>query len=67
MQIAGFKPFDRVLVRNNVAEKWQARYYSSYESWSDRPYHTTSGFVHTFIYCIPYEGNEDKLGKVTAS
>ena len=51
-----FKPFDKVLVRNNDATKpWKADIYLGYEKNISCPYRCTRG---NYIRCIPYEGNE---------
>jgi hypothetical protein len=61
--IQGFKPFDRVLVRNTNDAKWRARHFASYTTkeekpdyWQVYPYIVSSGAPYQ--YCIPYEGNE---------
>jgi hypothetical protein len=61
--IQGFKPFDRVLVRNTHDNKWRPRHFASYTTkeekpdyWQVYPYIVTSGAPYQ--YCIPYEGNE---------
>lgn len=53
-----FKPFDKVLVRNDKVEKWRASLFSNIN---------TSCYSYTCInaryrYCIPYEGNEHLIG-----
>lgn len=57
-----FKPFDKVLVRNNTDEEWSLSLFSYYdEKDGDFPYICLNrGYYH---YCIPYEGNEYLLGK----
>ena len=57
-----FQPFDKVLVRDNVTDRWIPRFYSwnSYEVNEDYPYEITSGAAYK--YCIPYEGNEHLVG-----
>ena len=55
-----FKPFDKVLVRDDEDEVWKADYFSHYE-WDDKiaPYVCVGSY---FRQCIPYEGNEHLLG-----
>lgn len=53
-----FKPFDRVLVRDNDGDYWEPELYGYYEAKSD----CHSCLAGTYAYCIPYEGNEDLLG-----
>lgn len=55
-----FKPFDKVLVRDNEEREWYANYFSHYRGDNkDFPYACFSNF---FRFCIPYEGNEHLLG-----
>lgn len=61
-----FKPFDKVLVRDEKSAPWLCAFFS-YEL-DDRiigkkKYVTTS--CDRWCYCIPYEGNKEKCGKVT--
>lgn len=57
-----FKPFDKVLVRDALTAKWRCNIYSHYnDKDKDFPYICV---FNNFKYCIPYEGNEDKVGKV---
>lgn len=58
-----FNPFDKVLVRDSPTAKWRCNIYSHYNTREDEefPYICIND---TFKYCIPYEGNEDKVGKV---
>lgn len=55
-----FKPFDKVLVRDDEDEVWKADYFSHYE-WDDKiaPYVCVGSY---FRQCIPYEGNQHLLG-----
>lgn len=55
-----FKPFDKVLVRDDEDEVWKADYFSHYE-WDDKiaPYVCVGSY---FRQCIPYEGSEHLLG-----
>lgn len=63
-----FKPFDKVLVRDAGGMPWRASFYSHDESVIFGNTESTTYSVTTsgqWKYCIPYEGNEDKVGKVT--
>lgn len=54
-----FKPFDKVLVRDDINEKWILSIFSCYEDEDkDFPYVCLNG---RYCYCIPYEGNEHLL------
>lgn len=56
-----FKPFDKVLVRDDKSDAWKADFFSNYgESNECTPYVCVSDFFYKF--CIPYEGNEHLLG-----
>ena len=58
-----FKPFDKVLVRNDTNEKWSINLFSYYDEENKHcPYFCLDG---RYIYCIPYEGNEYVLGTTT--
>lgn len=52
-----FKPFDKVLVRDDINEKWILSIFGCYEDEvdADFPYVCLNG---RYCYCIPYEGNE---------
>lgn len=52
-----FKPFDKVLVRDYIDEKWILSIFGCYEDEvdADFPYVCLNG---RYCYCIPYEGNE---------
>lgn len=52
-----FKPFEKVLVRDNRNEVWRAAFFSYINEY--KRYVTTS---MAWKYCIPYEGNEHLLG-----
>ena len=54
-----FKPFDKVLGRNEKDEVWEAELFSHYREESQYPFRCI-GFARK--YCIPYEGNEYLLG-----
>ena len=54
------KPFDKVLVRDGVNEKWSINLFSYYdEEVENFPYICQNS---GYRYCIPYEGNEYLLG-----
>ncbi len=56
-----FKAFDRVLVRDEDQEQWQAALYDQYITRNGKfPHHVISGAC--FAQCIPYEGYEHLLG-----
>ena len=58
-----FKQFDKVLVRNATNEKWSINLFSYYNEENKYfPYVCLDG---SYIYCIPYEGNEYVLGTTT--
>lgn len=54
-----FKPFDKVLGRNEKDDVWEADLFSHYRKESQYPFRCI-GFSRK--YCIPYEGNEHLLG-----
>lgn len=54
-----FKPFDKVLVRDNERFKWKCAFYSHFEPFSIYPHVTSIG---TYKMCIPFEGNEHLVG-----
>lgn len=54
-----FKPFDKVLGRNEKDDVWEAELFSHYREGSQYPFRCI-GFSRK--YCIPYEGNEYLLG-----
>lgn len=55
-----FEPFQKVLVRDDYDDVWQADYFSHYEE-GDKiaPYVCVGSY---YKLCIPYEGNEHLLG-----
>ena len=54
-----FKPFDKVLVRDNGYGVWRVAHFSHYDSEREYPYVTTAcGYKQ----CVSYEGNEYLLG-----
>lgn len=54
-----FKPFDKVLVGNYDNTVWFANYFSHYKD--NNGYHYAC-IDDSYIFCIPYEGNEHLLG-----
>lgn len=56
-----FKPFDKVLMRDESNSKWRPFFFSNYTGDKDYPYKAIgdSGYAK----CIPYEGNEHLLMK----
>lgn len=54
-----FKPFDKVLVRDHHEHPWKARFFEAYTTKGPCHFQTTDSTC--WKYCIPYEGNEDKL------
>ena len=53
-----FKPFEKVLVRDDYEDEWRASFFSHIREGLSR--YVTTGLVWKF--CIPYEGNEHLLG-----
>ena len=59
-ELVKLRPFERVLVRDNIYSNWEINFYSHVsEDNYISPYSCLSGNVR---YCIPYEGNEYLLG-----
>ncbi len=55
-----FKPFDKVLVRDDIDDKWDINLFSRMNNnCSGLPYKCLDV---AYKYCIPYEGNEHLLG-----
>lgn len=54
-----FKPYDKVLVRDDVKDFWKTDIYLSYVEKGCYHYRCTTGHCRL---CIPYEGNEYLLG-----
>lgn len=54
-----FKPYDRVLVRDNDNQCWSPEFFAFLKLGSSLPYQC---FGCSFKQCIPYEGNEHLLG-----
>lgn len=60
-KLGKLKPFDKVLVRDDLNEKWSINLFSYYdEEVQDFPYVCLSD---RYEYCVPYEGNEYFVGK----
>lgn len=57
--ITTLKPFDKVLVRDNNAQKWTADLFSLFDKSLICPYSCVGHYTNQ---CIPYEGNEHLLG-----
>lgn len=55
-----FRPFDKVLVRNGISEKWSIDLFSYYDEDQAFPYVCLSD---RYKYCVPYESNEYFVGK----
>ena len=58
-KIHQFKPFDKVLVRDNKNSAWNCSLFSFYKDDCLSPY---SCIDSSYRNCIPYEGNEHLLG-----
>ena len=54
-----FKPFDRVLVRDDIEDLWEINFFSHKANKDEYGYRCLDCY---YIYCIPYEGNEELLG-----
>ena len=54
------KPFERVLCRNIIEERWKACLFSHYHSDDDDMVVTVG--ENCYRFCIPYAGNEHLLG-----
>lgn len=54
-----FKPFDKVLVRDEDSEEWKANFFSRYDTNNIFKYECLIG---AYAACIPYAGNENLLG-----
>lgn len=55
-----FKPYDKVLVRDNPYEKWRCSFFSHYDKDDNTFPYQCIGIQ--FTHCIPYEGNEHLVG-----
>lgn len=58
-KICQFKPFDKVLVRDNKKSAWNCSLFSFYNDDCISPFLCIDTY---YKYCIPYEGNEHLLG-----
>ena len=56
-----FKPFDKVLVKDNNTDSWKADIYLGYDENNPFPYICTRT---SYNICIPYEDNEYLLGTI---
>ena len=54
-----FKPFDKVLVRDDYGQEWKINFFSHYDEKVCYKYHCLKS---CYEQCIPYEGNEHLLG-----
>ena len=54
-----FKPFDKVLVRDDDGQEWKINFFSHYDEKVCYKYRCLKAF---YKQCIPYEGNEHLLG-----
>ena len=54
-----FKPFDKVLVRDDVDEYWEIEFFGRKTNDGDYTYNCSHS---CYRHCIPYEGNEHLLG-----
>ena len=54
-----FKPFDKVLVRDNNEQEWKINFFSHYNKDFCYKYYCLKS---CYNQCIPYEGNEHLLG-----
>lgn len=60
-----FKPYDKVLIRCNSKDTWTPSLYKYLDkSTNGLPHYTFNGWISD-ENILPYEGNEDKAGKVT--
>lgn len=57
-KVPGFKPYDRVLVRNRK-QSWKIDLFSHFEQFGRFHYRTLGGF---YEYGIPFKGNEHLVG-----
>ena len=55
-----FKPFDKVLVRDDKTLKWKCAFYSHFEPFGK--YHHVIAGTGAYVMCIPFEGNEHLVG-----
>lgn len=58
--MCSFKPFQKVLVREDKYDAWKADFFSNYDESNEyAPYICVSDL---YKFCIPYEGNQHLLG-----
>lgn len=57
-----FHPFEKVLVRNARDEEWHCAFFSHVCGLDCM---TTDGCLYDIENCLPYHGNDGKLGKIT--
>lgn len=60
-----FKPFDKVLVRDNIKHVWEVAILAFCDNSIDKSYkalNITTGGSYYYRYCIPFEGNEELIG-----
>lgn len=57
-----FKPFDKVLMRDDDITEWRPFFFSNYMDDEDYPYKSIG--ESSYSQCIPYEGNEDLCGTI---
>lgn len=55
-----FKPFEKVLVRDDTNKEWSIDLFSYYDK-EDKNFPYVCMYIH-YRYCIPYKGNEYLLG-----
>lgn len=56
-----FKPFDKVLVRDEDDDRWEPALFVSYNASNGYSYRTMNGY--SYRQCIQYEGNEHLANK----
>lgn len=57
--ITTLKPFDKVLVRGDIGQKWTINFFGFIDNYKKFPFECLGRSV---TQCIPYEGNEHLLG-----
>lgn len=61
ISVCQFKPFEKVLVRNEFGEKWQCNLFDCLFNNEDG--YNYSCIADSWKQCIPYEGNENLVGR----
>lgn len=56
-----FKPFDKVLVRDALIDKWRCSLFSHFSPFPNNEFKYRC-IESVYKYCIPYEGNEHLVG-----